>query len=155
MIEEPHFFKVISAKEALEFSKSLSAGEGDIVDALPTVVKDREVIVRQQSITVDSLNLELSIFDHKEQDGDIVSINFNGDWVLKSYRLTKQWKKINIKLNAKGENYLLLHAENLGGSPPNTAAIKYYLGGKRKTVILNSNLNESEMIKLNYVKTSK
>ena len=152
MIEEPHFFKVISAEEALEFSKSKSAGEGDIIDDIPTKVNDREVIVRQQSITVDSLNLELSIYDHKEQDGDIISINFNGDWVLKSYRLTKQWKKVNIKLNPKGENYLVLHAENLGGSPPNTAAIKYTLGGKKKTVILNSNLNESEMIKLKYVR---
>jgi len=152
MIEEPHFFKVISAEEALEFSQSKTAGEGDIIDDLPTVVNDREVIVRQQSITVDSLDLELAIYDHKEQDGDIISLNFNGNWVLESYRLTKQWKKINIKLNPAGENYLLLHAENLGGSPPNTAAIKYMLGGKKRTVILNSNLNESEMIKLKYVK---
>ena len=152
LIEEPHFFKVIYAEEALKFAQSKEAGEGDVIDELPTVVNDREVIVRQQSITVDSLNLELAIYDHKEQDGDIISINFNGNWVLESYRLTKQWHKINIKLNPKGENYLLLHAENLGGSPPNTAAIRYSLGGKMKTIILNSNLNESEMIQLKYLK---
>ena len=154
MIEEPHFFRVISAEEALEFAQSKSAGEGDIIDELPTIVNDREVIVRQQSITVDSLDLELAIYDHKEADGDIISLNFNGNWVLESYRLTKQWRKINIKLNPTGENYLLLHAENLGGSPPNTAAIRYTLGGKVRRVILNSNLNESEMIQLKYINTS-
>ena len=152
LIEEPHFFKVIYAKEALEFAQSNSAGEGDVIEELPSVVNDREVIVRQQSITVDSLELELAIFDHKEQDGDIISLNFNGTWILESYRLTKRWHNLKVTLNAEGENYLLLHAENLGGSPPNTAAIRYMYGGKKKTVILNSNLNESEMIQVKYVK---
>ena len=152
ILEEPHFFKVIYAEDALKFEANKSEGEGDVIEELPTIVKDREIIVRQQSISVDELELELSIYDHKEEDGDIISLNFNGQWILESHRLTKQWLKLNIKLNDKGENYLLLHAENLGGSPPNTAAIRYTYKGKAKTVILNSNLNESEMIKLSYGK---
>jgi len=153
LIEEPHFFKVIYAEEALEFAANKSEGQGDIINELPTIVNDREVIVRQQSIDVDSLELELAIYDHKQIDGDIISINFNGKWILESHKLTKQWLKIKIKLNEQGENYLLLHAENLGHSPPNTAAIRYKYQGKAKKVVLNSNLNESEMIKLNYSKS--
>ena len=152
ILEEPHFFKVIYAEAALEFADDKTQGQGDVIKELPKVVNDREVVVRQQVISVDSLELELAIYDHKEQDGDIISLNLNGKWILESYKLTKRWKKITIQLNNTGANYLLLHAENLGYNPPNTAAIRYMYKGKPKTVILNSNLNESEMIKLSYEK---
>ena len=80
--------------------------------------------------------------------------SFNGKWILKEKKLRKLPLKLVVELNDAGENYLLLHAENLGEIPPNTIAVRYYLDGVRKIVVLNSDLNQSEMIRIQRIKTS-
>ncbi len=147
LMEEPHFLKIIYPKKEIQ-----RPDEVQVIEAIPEQVNDRDVIVRQQSIKVDKKEFTLQIFDHKEQDGDIISVNLNGKWIIEKQVLKNRPYKFKIKLNPKGENYILLHAENLGKIPPNTAAIIYYYKGKRKQVVLNSNLNESEMIKFEYDK---
>jgi hypothetical protein len=46
----------------------------------------------------------------------------------------------------RGDNFLVLYAENLGAKPPNTMAIRYVVKGELNTLVLNSDLNHSEMI---------
>ena len=147
LLEEPHYFKVIYPKKEIQRSD-----EVQIIEEVPEQINDRNVIVRQQSIKVDKTEFTLQIYDHKEIDGDIISVNLNGKWIIEKQELKNRPFKFKIKINPKGENYILLHAENLGKTPPNTAAIIYYYKGKRKQVVLNSNLNESEMIRLEYSK---
>lgn len=150
LLEEPHILKVIYPEKEIQ-----KPDNQPIVEDAPLVVNDRNVVVRQQNIVVDKTEFTLQIFDHKEQDGDIISINLNGKWIIEHQELKNRPLQVKIKINPQVENYIILHAENLGKTPPNTCAIKYYYNGKRKQVVLNSNLNESEMIRMEYVKPKK
>lgn len=145
LLEEPHIYKVIYPKKEIQ-----RVDNQPVIKDIPEAVNNRNVVVHEQSIVIDKQEFTLQIFDHKEIDGDIISINYNGKWIIEKQELKRKPFKFKVKLNPQGENYLLLHAENMGKTPPNTAAIIYFVGGKRKQVVLNSNMNESEMIRLEF-----
>ncbi len=146
LLEEPHILKVIYPEKEIQ-----KPDNQPVVENAPMMVNDRNVVVRQQNIVVDKTEFTLQFFDHKEQDGDIISINLNGKWIMEHQELKNRPLQVKIKINPKVENYIILHAENLGKIPPNTCAITYFYDGRRKQVVLNSNLNESEMIRMEYV----
>ena len=143
LLEEPHYFKVILPKKEIPLDQSK-----EIIKALPSKLEERKVAISQTTIEVKQKKLLLEIFDHRKEDGDIISLNFNGRWILEEKQLKKSPLKIVVELNDLGENYLILHAVNLGELPPNTIAVRYYLDGIRKMVVLNSDLNQSEMIRI-------
>lgn len=150
LLEEPHILKIVYPDKEIQKPDSQP-----IVANAPMVLIDRNVVVRQQNIVVDKTEFTLQFFDHKEQDGDIISINLNGKWIIENQELKNRPLHVEIKINPQVENYIILHAENLGKVPPNTCAITYYYNGKRKQVVLNSNMNESEMIRIEYVEPKK
>lgn len=147
-IEEPHFYQVIYPKK-LKKDEIIQSSDDKIV-AVPTKLKDREIIKSTRTIQVDTLVFDINLFDYKIQDGDIVSINFNGDWILENHSLEGAPTQLKVKLNEEGKNYLLLHAINEGRNPPNTMAVSYYYKGEKQTITLSSNLAESEMIEIMY-----
>ncbi len=146
MMEIPHFYKVIYPSKLLE-DVPLASTDPLIVD-IPDKLKDRLITINDRKIQVESEVLSLEIFDHKMIDGDIVSVNFNGDWILEEHQLKGKPYILDVKLNKEGKNYLLLHAVNLGKQPPNTMALRYSYKGKKETVVLSSDLNESELIEI-------
>ncbi len=145
-MELPHYVKIIYPEKRTEVERSMVTTEK--VEALPENLRNRRVVKRQQSIIADGLECVLEFSDNQEVDGDIVSINFNGKWIIENHPLTKEAIKIPVLLNLEGENYLLLHAENEGKTPPNTIALYYTLKGQRKKIILNSTTKESEIIQI-------
>jgi len=152
-IEEPHFFKVIYP-EKIDNVDHIVSSDDDIA-AIPEKLKDREIIESNYSIDIDSMKFEIHLYDNKIPDGDIVSINYNGDWVLEHYSLEEKPITLKIKLNEKGKNYILMHAESIGRRPPNTMALSYKYKGERKEIFIQSDLNASEMIEINYVDPSR
>jgi hypothetical protein len=146
LFEIPHFYQVIYPKKWLE-DVPLVSMDPSIVE-LPERLKDRTIAVNDRIIFVDSEIVELEVFDHQMIDGDIVSINFNGDWILQDYHLKGKPYPLKVKLNKSGKNYILLHAINLGRKPPNTMALRYKFQGKNETVVLTSNLDQSEIIEI-------
>ena len=90
----------------------------------------------------------LNLFDYKIQDGDIVSINFNGDWILENHSIETKASELTLKLNPNGKNYILLHAESVGRRPPNTMGIKYTYKGEERELELKSDLDNSELIEI-------
>ena len=146
LFEEAHFYQVIYPKK-LEKTDHIKSSD-DIVDVIPTKLKDREVVTNSRKIRVDSAKLEMILYDHLIQDGDIVSINFNGDWILEKYSLETAAKTLKLELNKTGKNYLLLHAESIGKRPPNTMTIGYTYKGESQRIALKSDLNASELIEI-------
>lgn len=146
LLEEPHYFKVVLPKKEIHFEKSEK-----VIKTLPTKLKERTVIVSKTAIQHTEKKILLEIFDHRQEDGDIISLNFNGHWILKERKLSKLPLKLIVELNETGENYLLLHAENLGDIPPNTIAVRYYIEGQRKLVVLNSDMDHSEVIRFDKI----
>ncbi|WP_235297787.1 hypothetical protein [Portibacter marinus] len=151
LMEIPHFYQVIYPNRWMEDVPLISADP--IILSLPEKLKNRNISNSNKVLIVDSEVLEIEIFDHQMIDGDIVSVNFNGDWILEDFPLKGKPYPIRIKLNPEGKNYLLLHAVNLGSEPPNTMAMRYSFRGKEETVVLSSDLDASEIIELKLVES--
>ena len=101
-----------------------------------------------ETILVKNKKITIKIWDDDKVDGDVVSLNLNGIWILKNYRLKKHVKNILIDLPLDS-NELILYAENLGRMPPNTAAISIWNGKEEiKSMVLNSDTGKSEAIKI-------
>lgn len=147
--ELPHYFKVIYPKK-LEKVEHLVATDSKIT-RLPTKLKDRDISMSTKKIKVDSLKFEVALYDHMIEDGDVISLNFNGDWIVEQMPLTTEKKPLKLMLNKEGKNYFILHADNVGRRPPNTMAVDYYFKGFKKQIILKSDLNVSQMIEIEYV----
>lgn len=155
MIEIPHYFKVIYPRKIEKIANlpneiTLNQPKAKIeVLQVPSALENRTTSIKQKAVDLKEENLTLSVLDHRTYDQDTISLNLNGEWILENHPLTYKAHKIDITIDPSKENYLILHAVNLGKIPPNTAAIDIYSEGKlQKRVVLNSDLNESEMILL-------
>lgn len=146
--EYPHYYKVIYPRKLEKEVKIIESNLKNI-SSLPKELKNRKVEYDSKKIiSVDSNVVSLLLYDNKIQDGDIVSINFNGKWIYQNISLETKPKEFRLKLNKTGKNYIVVHAENVGWMPPNTIGIKYKYHGKDKTVVLQSDLNTSELLEL-------
>lgn len=148
--ELPHYFKVIYPKK---ITKEVIVSTDENIQKLPEVLRERRINnTGKNVIKVDSDIVEFELYDHFIVDGDIVDINYNGDWIIDSLLLVTKPKKIKLKLNETGRNYILLHAKNVGKRPPNTMAVSYVYKGREKQIIMSSDLNKSELIEIIKVK---
>ncbi len=120
---------------------------GKVPDAIPTSIAGRKLINKGEELIVTDSLVTLEIYDHKEKDGDIVSIYLNEKLLVKHKKLTKRKKKFHFTMK-KNQNIIVLHADNLGYKPPNTAAIIIKTKNERYEKHLSSNLHQSEYIKL-------
>lgn len=142
-LEEPHFFKVIYPKKEVPKVEIIKPNK------IPQKLDNRAVVIKQNEINVSPGTITIEIYDHQLADGDIISLNYNGHWILENYQLRRRARKMTLPLKPDNENYLILHAVNLGSKPPNTATLSYSYNGERKSIVMESNMNESEMIKIN------
>ncbi len=144
--EYPHYYMVVYPKRIIKTIETFESKLKNITSP-PVTLKGRNVqYSNKHIINVDSFYVKILLYDNKIQDGDIVSINFNGNWIYKKLSLETKPKEFQLKLNEKGKNYIILHAENVGRMPPNTIGIKYKYHGKDQTVLLQSDLKTSEML---------
>lgn len=144
--EMPHYFKVFYPKQ-LEKTEFLEASD-PIVKALPKTVRGRNVVTATRSIKVDTFIVDFKMYDHKIIDKDLVSLSFNGDWIIEKFEISEKPYEFTLKLNQEGKNFLLLHADDMGRQPPATIALSYMYHGKKETIILNSDTVKSEVIEI-------
>jgi hypothetical protein len=147
--EVPHYLTIIYPKKVEKQIPVIQSSVADIQEA-PTTLQNRMVVMSNEKhqILVDSSEPTLELFDHLKQDGDIVSLNFNGDWIFENLSLERKPRKFILKLNSSGKNFLILHAINEGSVPPNTIGINYVHKGRKKRYILQSNLRTSQMVEI-------
>lgn len=135
-----------AAKPTAPASPSPSASIPPKRPAQDLELGEREIVTKTE-IKAAATDVRIRIFDESLIDGDVVSLNWNGVWVLRYYRVSHAPKELVLKLQ-QGENTLVMHAENLGKYPPNTAAVSIQHGAKTQQVILNSDMGKSEAIKI-------
>jgi uncharacterized protein YozE (UPF0346 family) len=109
-------------------------------------LKDREVNVKNE-VFVSSKNITIEYWDKYTFDYDSISLYLNDKPILENVLLTKTKQVISIEIE-KGNNYLILHALNLGLEPPNTASITIKDGKKIQNVMLYSDLSKSGALKI-------
>jgi hypothetical protein len=83
-----------------------------------------------QIFNVNKRTVKLVLWDNGEIDNDSISVVLNGQYVLTNYRLTKDKKKLKIRLHS-GSNQFIVMAHNEGTIPPNTAQCKMICGRKK------------------------
>lgn len=96
-----------------------------------TITRLKEVPIRNETFTV-------YIWDGDKVDGDIVSMQYNGEWLLRKFPISKTKKALRLEIVPGAENQLVLYAENEGQYPPNTAAITFFDGKEERNLNLSS-----------------
>jgi zinc protease len=112
----------------------------------PATVNGRTVAVAQ-TYEISDPNITLELYDNAEVDGDQVSIFANGTKVVDKKTLAAKPTTVTVKAR-RGENVIVMFAENLGSTPPNTAYMVIKSGDKQFKVELSSDLKQSAAIKL-------
>jgi hypothetical protein len=80
------------------------------------------------------------------EDGDSISLFYNGKLLMSSKRLSEKPITLNITVEDDLVNELVMYAENLGTIPPNTALMVVTDGRKRYEVRITSDLEKSGVI---------
>ncbi|NNJ89848.1 MAG: hypothetical protein HKP53_10625 [Eudoraea sp.] len=110
---------------------------------------DGRSITYVKELEVNNKIVQINLWDHGRQDGDIVSIYLNGIAIVSEYNLTYQKKGFELKLDPTEPNDLFLYAHNLGRFPPNTVSIEIIDGDNSENIILNSDLSRCEAVLIN------
>ena len=105
-----------------------------------------------KNLAFESEHLTVKVWDHEQEDGDIVSIYLNGDLVLSKHLLTNDSQEFKIELDPVKPNDFLLYAHNLGEVSPNTVAVEITSPGKSEKLTLNSHLRSCEAVLINVKK---
>ncbi len=117
---------------------------------IPVKIKDRDVVL-QNTITVNATEFEIEIWDQSVPDGDSISLNLNGKWILENYEVVKNKLRLKVKISPKNpNNYLILYALNLGEISPNTAAVAVIINGKEQRLTLKSDMKSSGALNFTY-----
>lgn len=109
-------------------------------DHEPVSINDRKVNVEGKSY-VGKTEVEFHVWDDDLNDGDIISINLNGKWILRNYTVTKNIKLVTATLDRYKPNLLVMYAHNLGSIPPNTAKLSFFDGEKQQVVSIKSDMS--------------
>jgi len=136
VVEEPKSETKIVAK---------NENRAPVIDTFEQV-KKRPVQVKDE-IEVASYNITIEYWDRYNEDGDSINLYLNQKPILENVRLTKLKKSITVTLE-KGNNYLVLHALNVGTEPPNTASVTVKDGKKIQNVSLTSDMRTSGALKI-------
>ena len=109
-------------------------------------VKQRPVQVKDE-IEVSNADITIEYWDRYTEDGDSIDIYMNKMPLVENARLTKLKKVVQVHLE-KRNNYLVVHALNLGTEPPNTASVTVRDGKKIQNVSLTSTMKTSGALKI-------
>lgn len=117
---------------------------------MPERVEGRKVRWAR-SVDARSDSMLLMLYDDVRMDGDTVTIFLNGDCMARKIAVPHRSspRAIPIRL-AAGTNYLVMHAENVGSDPPNTAAVVLLAEGVRYELVLRSSQRRSSGLRIAY-----
>lgn len=117
------------------------------VRPIPTQLEGRKILSGKETIVSDN-EITLQIWDDGEEDGDIISIYFNGNWLLQNHLLTKKIKQLPITLDTNGDNYLILYINNEGSRPTNTVALSIDDGIRKRRLSLSADQRSCQSVRL-------
>ncbi|MEN7546491.1 hypothetical protein AAG747_01140 [Rapidithrix thailandica] len=142
-IDEVSLVEVNPNQKEPEPEAKISEPVASAEPVLPTANNDLQGrYVNQQGLfRVEGDEIEVRLWDQRRVDGDMISLKFNGEWVVREYTLKKRKKTIHLKFDPDKENELILFAHNLGDEPPNTAALIIMSGNKVRRMSLRADLN--------------
>ncbi len=91
-----------------------------------------------ETITLPGEEIEVSLYDNAEVDGDIITVLFNGEVVVSKQTLSDKPISLTLQLIKGKDNTLTMYAENQGRIPPNTAIMRVKSGDNYFKVFLSA-----------------
>jgi len=121
----------------------------------PPLPTDAGEISVKDSIVVNVPIVNLVIYDHEKQDGDVVSVYCNDNRLVNKQELKinpKEWIRVSTPVLTEGQdNLIIAKAWNLGKVPPNTMTIEVRDGDTLlDKFILESEIGFSQALKITY-----
>ena len=114
----------------------------------PKLIADRKVDV-QKLLELPAAEFTVDVYDNGDIDGDIITLYYNGQQVMSKQPLTDKAATIKLMVDiTKDKNELVMFADNLGTTPPNTALAIITSGGQRFEVRISSDTKQSGSIQL-------
>ena len=101
------------------------------------------------SIISTSKEVVFALWDDNVEDGDSISINIDGQWIVRNFFVKNNPQFITVTLKP-GSNIISFIADNLGSIPPNTSVLEIIDGKKRKSFPMESKIGEKNIIKIFY-----
>lgn len=112
----------------------------------PEFLEGRPVTYTKE-IPIESDTVFLELKDDQEEDGDRVSLYFDKEWIGRNLMVSKNPVRMFLPVSSGAEgSAFILHAENEGRVPPNTAEVTLYTGDKKYSLTLSSTRNASSGI---------
>jgi len=109
--------------------------------------REKEIV---KSITVNSSEIKIELYDNGEIDHDTVTVFVNGRMLLYRQMLTDSPLTLNIHAVPGAEYELVMYADNLGEIPPNTALMMVTAGSRKIETFLSSSEQKSAAVRLIY-----
>ena len=118
----------------------------------PEVLKTRENALAQ-TITVNTDEVVIKLYDNGEIDGDSISVFVDKQLMLSHKELSASPIILKLKFdNDLDEHEVVMVAENLGRIPPNTSLMVITAGDKRYQVQITSTEQKNALVRFKYVK---
>jgi archaellum component FlaF (FlaF/FlaG flagellin family) len=141
-IWRPSDEELVISQEVLEQKKAIIKTKEQAMFEQRENVVDKEVETRSDSIRI-------SIYDNGTEDGDTVSIFYNGIPIQTRLGLTSAGTNIYLKLDSAAKQHqIAMFAENLGTIPPNSALMVIHDGVERYEVFIKSTLTSNGTVTL-------
>lgn len=121
------------------YQDSLFYEEIPATRVVPKRVAGRRV-QKQKTVEVQTKQLIINVFDARAEDGDTISISFNGEWILEEFEIRNKPTQLLLELEEGANNTLIFYAHNLGSIPPNTAVVTFEDGGHRQAIVIESDM---------------
>jgi hypothetical protein len=112
-------------------------------------ITERKNNLLEKKFVVDEPEILLELWDDAAEDGDSISIRMNGQEVVTGFPVKKKRQQLKVTLQ-KGENKLIMVADNLGSISPNTAVLRIVAGALRKFVSIKTNMKQNNMLLIIY-----
>ncbi|MCP9752464.1 hypothetical protein [Ferruginibacter sp. HRS2-29] len=100
-------------------------------------------------VHTESHEVTLAIWDDALEDGDSISLNINGDWLVKGFAVKKKPQFLKVKL-LPGENDIVFIADNLGASAPNTSILEIIDGKRRRSFMISTDMKQNNLVRITY-----
>lgn len=92
----------------------------------------------QHRLEVRSETIKIEVWDNRQVDGDIISLKYNGTWILEDYRLRRKPHIIEIAVIPGQPNFIEMYSEDVGSIPPTTTQINIDDGNAIQSISLRS-----------------
>lgn len=139
--------KKVNRSRKIEDSLKQKFNNVSIMDSLKLNVLKRE---ETTTFFTKSNTIELSIFDAKIIDDDIISVMVNEEYLLDSHVATREKKILKIKLDKKKTNIVLI-SESIGKLGVNTTMIELKDSNDNRIEAI-TKLKKGEVTKINVIK---